>query len=121
MQCSTEEVVIEDVEERLDSEGLYWTVRKMCESNPPAITGPGLDYIESGSAFFVRQYILEEPDGAVSWAAGKVQLPRMIFGSRLLCIAALGWSPCVMPSGKFMDHDIYYEPHDFRTWGSVET
>ena len=100
MRGSVEEVVIEDVEERMEIKGLYWTVKKMCESNPPAITGPGLDSIESGSAVFVRQSIFEEPDGAVSWATGKVQLPRMMSGSRLLRIAALGWSPCAIPGGK---------------------
>lgn len=100
MQCSIEEVVIENIEERLEIKGLCWTIKKICESNPPAITGPGLDSIKSGSAVFVRQSIFEEPDGAVSWAVGKVQLPRMISGSRLLCIAALGWSPCAIPGGK---------------------
>ena len=42
MQCSTEELVIEDVEERLKIKRLYWTMKKICESNLPATNGSGL-------------------------------------------------------------------------------
>ena len=57
MQCSTEkeEVVIEDIEERLEIEELDWTLKKICKGYLPAINGPHLDSIELGSAVFVRQ------------------------------------------------------------------
>ena len=90
MQCSTEEVVIEDFEECLKIKRLYWTVKKICESNLPDINGPGLDSIEVGSAVFVRQTIFEKPEGAVGRVVGKVQLYRMRSGSHPLCIADRG-------------------------------
>ena len=61
MQSSTEEVVIEDVEERLEIEELYWTVKEICEINLLAINDPDLVSIESRSAVFVRQSVFEKP------------------------------------------------------------